>query len=116
MSTVRTKARPNGTPYFQGIVRVKGQPPQFASFERKTDAKRWAEQTETAIRQRRYFHVFEAQHHTAAEMIDKFIADVLPLRPTKQQRDFNPLRWWRKRIGTARPRTSSPLPTCAYHA
>ena len=100
MSTVRTKCRPDGTAYFQGIVRVKGHPPQFASFERKTDANRWAEQTEAAIRQRRHFHVFEAQRHTAAETIDKFVADVLPSRP-KQRRDLiSHLAWWRAKIGS----------------
>lgn len=73
----------------------KDTPPQTASFERKTDAKRWGEQTEAAIRQRRYFNVFEAQRHTASEMIDRFIRDVLPNRP-KQRRDLTSHPAWRK--------------------
>jgi len=98
MASIRAKHRPDGTTYYQAQVRIKGHPPQTA-FERKTDAKRWGEQTEAAIRQRRYFNVFEAQRHTAAEMIERFTADVLPHRP-KQPRDLNShLAWWKSEIG-----------------
>jgi len=44
MSSVRAKRRADGTTYFQALVRLKGHPPQSASFDRKTDAKRWGEQ------------------------------------------------------------------------
>ena len=95
MASIRAKSRPDGSVYYQAQVRIKGHPPQTASFERKTDAKRWGEQTEAAIRQRRYFNVFEAQRHTASEMIDRFIRDVLPNRP-KQRRDLTSHPAWRK--------------------
>ena len=102
MATIRAKHRPDGTTYYQTQVRIKGHPPQTASFERKTDAKRWGDQTEAAIRQRRYFDVFEAQRHTAAEMIDRFTTDVLPNRP-KQRRDLiSHLAWWRSEVGAHR--------------
>ena len=99
MASIRAKRRADGTTYYQAQVRIKGHPPQTASFERKTDAKRWGDQTEAAIRQRRYFDVFEAQLHTAAEMIDRFVSDVLPNRP-KQRRDLiSHLAWWKSEVG-----------------
>jgi hypothetical protein len=99
MASIRAKRRPDGTTHYQAQVRVKGHPPQSASFERKTDAKRWGEQTEVAIRQRRYFDVFEAQRHTVSEMIGRFISDVLPNRP-KQRRDLvSHLAWWKSEVG-----------------
>ncbi len=99
MASIRTKLRADGSVAYHVQIRVKGSPPVTETFERKTDAKRWAEQTESAIRQRRYFHVFEAKRHTAAEMIDNFERDVLPNRP-KQRRDLTShLKWWRSEIG-----------------
>ena len=79
-------------------IRMKGYPIQTASFDRLTDARRWAQQTEAAIREGRYFKTREAQRHTLAELIDRYVADVLP-----QKRDTrNPARylaWWRKQLG-----------------
>jgi integrase len=99
MASIREKLRADGSYTFHVQVRVKGTPPVTKTFDRKTDAKRWAEQTETAIRQRRYFSVFEAQRHTAAQMIERFIQDVLPNRP-KQRRDLTShLTWWKSEIG-----------------
>jgi len=45
-------------------VRIKGHPAQAATFERLTDARRWAQSTEAAIRERRYFETREAQRRT----------------------------------------------------
>jgi integrase len=99
MASIRSKRRSDGSVSFHVQVRIKGHPPQTASFPRKTDAKRWGEETEAAIRQRRYFDVFEAERHTAAETIDRFISDVLPNRP-KQRRDLlSHLGWWRLEVG-----------------
>lgn len=99
MASIRKKRRADGSFSYHVQIRVKGTPPVTETFERKTDAKRWAEQTETAIRERRYFKVFEAQRHTLADAIDRFIKDVLPNRP-KQRRDLTShLSWWRSEVG-----------------
>ena len=99
MAAIRAKTRSDGSVYHQVQVRIKGFPPQTDSFDRLTDAKRWAAQTEAAIRQRRHFTIFEAKRHTAAEMIDRFIKDVLPNRP-KQRRDLSShLAWWKTEVG-----------------
>jgi len=99
MAAIRAKTRSDGSIYHHVQVRIKGFPPQTESFDRVTDAKRWAAQTEAAIRQRRHFTVFEAKRHTAAEMIDRFTKDVLPNRP-KQRRDLTShLAWWKTEVG-----------------
>ncbi|MDZ7662524.1 MAG: hypothetical protein U5J94_09045 [Thiohalophilus sp.] len=59
-------------------VRLKGCPTQTATFERLTDARKWAQQTEAAIREGRHFKTMEAKRHTVSEMIDRYVADVLP--------------------------------------
>ncbi|MDS4040831.1 MAG: site-specific integrase [Candidatus Competibacter sp.] len=79
-------------------IRMKGFPLQTASFDRLTDARRWAQQTEAAIREGRYFKTREAQRHTLAELIDRYVADVLPRKkgaPKQRQQ----LHWWREQLG-----------------
>jgi len=46
---------------YRARVRIKGFPPQSAAFERLTDARRWAQQTEAAIREGRHFKTSEAK-------------------------------------------------------
>ncbi len=43
---------------------MKGSPIQSATFERVTEAERWIQQTETAIREGRHFKTSEAKRHT----------------------------------------------------
>ena len=50
MASIRKKLRADGSFSFHVQIRVKGTPPVTETFERKTDAVRWAEQTEAAIR------------------------------------------------------------------
>ncbi|MDH3466674.1 MAG: hypothetical protein OES26_12360 [Gammaproteobacteria bacterium] len=42
-------------------VRIKGRPVQTATFERKTDTKNWAQDTESKIRNGKNFDVAEAK-------------------------------------------------------
>lgn len=99
VASIRAKRRADGTLTYHVQVRVKGSPPVTASFERKTAARRWGEETEAAIREHRYFKVFEARRHTAAEMIDRFMTEVVPNRPTQLRHLESHLPWWRTEIG-----------------
>ena len=51
------------------------------TFKRLTDAKKWGQHTESAIREGRYFKSAESRKHTLGELIDRYIADVLPSKP-----------------------------------
>ena len=62
------------------LVRVKGYPRQTATFSRKTDAKLWAQQTESSIRSGKYFSQAEAKKHTFAELADRYIKTMLVYR------------------------------------
>jgi integrase len=99
MASYRTKHRADGTAVTHVQIRKRGFPPLTATFERKSDARAWVQQIETRMRERRFFPAFEAQRHTAEEMIQRFIADVLPNRP-KQRRDLvSHLAWWSSEVG-----------------
>lgn len=80
-------------------VRLKGRPVQSATFERLTDARKWAQSTESAIRENRHFKTTEAKRHTLAELIDRYIRDVLPSK--KSGRDqAQQLARWKAEIGS----------------
>ena len=97
MANIQKVEGKNGVKY-RCLVRLKGFPPQSATFDRITDAKRWAQDTESAIRERRYFKTAEAQRHTLSEAIDKYIKTKLISRKSSK----DPLRhllYWKEQIG-----------------
>ncbi len=101
MAYIETRKDKNGKTRYRSQVRLKGFPTQSATFERKTDAKRWAQQTEAAIREGRHFKTVESKRHTVGEMIDRYINKVLPLKdPYQQSIQKTQLEWWKKKIGS----------------
>lgn len=97
MATIRKIEGERGVKY-RVEIRLKGFPPQTARFDRITDAKKWAQDTESAIRDRRYFKTAEALRHTAADTIDRYIKDKLPHR--KRVIDvMKHLSYWKEQIG-----------------
>lgn len=84
---------------YNAQVRIKGHPPQYASFKRKTDMERWIQNTESAIREGRHFKTTEAKKHTLGELIDRYIRDVLPNKKKSEKKQTMQLNWWNKQIG-----------------
>jgi integrase len=72
---------------------------QSATFKRLTDAKHWAQDTESAMRDGRYFKHTEAKRHLLSEVIDKYIAEVLSLKPRNARNTRRNLLWWKSQIG-----------------
>ena len=72
MASIRECTYKDGRPFFRVEVRLKGFPPQRASFKRKTDAKRYAVHTEAAIREGRYFKTNESRKHTLSDAIKRY--------------------------------------------
>ena len=61
MATITERTAQDGTIRFKAEVRLKGYPAQRATFKRKTDAKKWVQNTESAIREGRHFKTVEAK-------------------------------------------------------
>nr|WP_320114248.1 site-specific integrase [uncultured Desulfuromonas sp.] len=99
MATIQERKSSDGKIKYRVIVRLKGCPPQSATFERKTDAKKWAQDTESAIRDGRHFKTVEAKKHTLQEMIDRYVEYVLPLKPKSQKAQSQQLKWWADELG-----------------
>ena len=51
MAMIETRTNADGSTSYRAKVRIKGFPTQSATFERRTDAKEWAKQTEIAIKE-----------------------------------------------------------------
>ena len=73
MATINKHISDDGKSTYRVRVRLKGYPVQTATFKRKTDAQKWAQDTESAIREGRHFKTSEAKKHTLAEMVDRYI-------------------------------------------
>jgi len=99
MAQIRERVRKNGKKSFFVRVRMRGKPEAAASFDRLTDARIWAQQTETEMRDGRYIKTAESQKHTVSELVERYIRDVLP-RKVKVGRFYAiQLGWWKRQIG-----------------
>jgi integrase len=99
MASIRKRTHKDGTTTYRVDVRLKGFPPQRATFKRLTDARKWGEGTEAAIRENRYFKTAEARKHTFAELVDRYLRDVLPRKPRMKKDQTRQLNWWRGELG-----------------
>lgn len=102
MASFRIHQKKNGKKMYRAEVRVTGYPPAYATFAKKKDAKSWAAQVEADMRAGRYTSDAAAREHTAGEMIDRYLRDVLPVKSEKKrytQSQRAQLIWWKKRIG-----------------
>ncbi|MBS0586861.1 MAG: site-specific integrase [Proteobacteria bacterium] len=101
MATIRERTDKYGKPSYTVEIRLKGYPRQTATFKRLTDAKKWTQDIESAIRNGKHFKTTEAKKHTFADAIDRYISDVLPVKfTTKEQGNRRPiLAWWREELG-----------------
>lgn len=99
MANIEKRTSKEGDISYRVKVRLKGYPTQTATFERITDAKRWVQQTESAIREGRHFKTSEAKRHTLDETIERYIQHVLPKKPKSQKDQGQQLAWWKEQLG-----------------
>ncbi len=99
MASIRKRTNKDGSASYRVDVRLKGFPPQRATFSRLTDAKQWGKNTESAIKENRYFKTAEASKHTLGELIDRYIRDVLPTKPKQASDQKQQLKWFKGEIG-----------------
>ena len=99
MAYIQERKDKEGKTHYRVQIRLRGFPTQSATFERKTDAKLWAQQTEAAMREGRYFKTFEAKKHNVAELVNRYIENVIPLKPKNASACTAQLKWWKEQIG-----------------
>jgi integrase len=86
-------------------VRINGQT-RSATFDRLTDARRWATTTEADLRRNKYVPTTADNRRTVADLIDVYLEDVLPVKGRKGEKrkdTISPtrhLKWWREQLGS----------------
>ncbi len=68
MASIEKRVNSKGSTFYRVKIRQRGHPAQSATFDRLTGARRWAQQTEAAIREGRHFKTTEAKRHTLTEL------------------------------------------------
>jgi hypothetical protein len=100
MATIVRRPGKNGQTSYRAQVRRKGAAPLSATFTTLSDARKWVQVTEAAIIEGRHFKTAETKRHTLAELIDRYLADVLPhKRPSTIPDQKRQLGWWKTRLG-----------------
>src|SRR2546426_1330287 len=100
MATIVRRTGKNGQVNYRAQVRRKGAPPLSATFTKLSDARKWVQVTEAAIFEGRHFKTTEAKRHTLADLIDRYIRDVLPHKSASSiRKQTQQLQWWRARLG-----------------
>jgi integrase len=99
MAYIQERTTKDGKTHFRVQVRLKGFPTETATFDRKTDAKIWAQQTESAMREGRHFKTTEAKRRTLGELIDRYKQQVITKETKNTYNQKIHLRWWKEQIG-----------------
>jgi integrase len=99
MANIRERKGKDGRISYRVQIRLLGSPAQHATFERKTDAKRWAQQIEAAIREGRHIVVNESKKHTVADLVDRHLESLERKSPHAYPKQRQILLWWKDRLG-----------------
>lgn len=83
------------------MIRVEGRPPIQKTFDRLSDAKSWAQETELALRRGEYRPAAsEAKKRTLSHVIEKYREEVLPYKALSSQRiESTYIRFWERELG-----------------
>ena len=100
MATIERRESSDGVRY-RVRVRTKGTKPRTRTFKRLTDATSWASAVETDLGRGTHVATTAERRKTLAELIDKFIAEQLPIRrgDTDQRNIKARLDWWKENAG-----------------
>ncbi len=117
MATIVRRVASDGAVSYQVKVRVRGEKPRSRTFKRKTDAAAW--------RPRLNLHCHGVyvpgtadRRRTLAELIDKFIAEYLPVKPNNKDsaKVTAMLSWWKTNAGFVTLDKLTPQTVAGYRA
>lgn len=99
MARIKERKNKAGQVRYTVEIRIKGHPPTSATFERKTDARLWIQKTEAAIREGKHFGTIESKKRTVADLVNRYLSDVLPNRRSDIANVKRHLEWWKTQLG-----------------
>jgi integrase len=118
VSTIVRRTARDGTVSYQVKVRVLGERPRSRTFKRKTDATAWAAKAESDMGHGAYVPTSADRRRTLADLIDKFIAEYLPVKPNNKsaEKQVALLAWWKDRAGFVTLDKLTPQTVASYRA
>jgi len=99
MASIEKRTSQDGEISYRVKVRLKGFPTQSATFERLTDARKWEQQTESAMREGRHFKTTIAKRHTLAGLIERYLKQLETQNPKRHDDVKQKLEWWKEQLG-----------------
>ena len=103
MATIRERITQAGEVRYEVQVRLAGTIPRTRRFRRLNDAKRWAQEEEVKVRNKRAFGRDISDRTTLADAITRYCAEKLPdLADSARSRRKALLDVWRDRLGHLR--------------
>lgn len=98
MASIEKRQNEDGSASYRVKVRLRGRPVESATFASLIKAKQWGAQTESAIREGRYFATTEARKHTLQEAIERYATERLAGLRDGERRGKQ-LAWWANYAG-----------------
>lgn len=96
MAAIEKRQGDDGATRYRVKIRLRGHEPVSATFDRLTDARTWAAQTETEIKANRYFGA--AKRHTVKELIEAYEREAVPTLKSARAVTLR-LKYWKDAIG-----------------
>lgn len=112
MAHIEPRITKSGKTRWRAMVRVAGFPRKIGTFDKKQEARDWAQALEADMRAGRYGGDLLARKHTVGDMITRYIDNVLESksdRPRFIEAQRQQLAWWRDEIGAAKLVNLQPL-------
>ncbi len=99
MASIDKRTSKDGKTSYRVLVRLKGHPTQSATFDRLTDARSWAGNTESAIKEGRHFKTSAAKKHTMSDLITRYLKRIEQDNPKRLAEVKPQMEWWDKELG-----------------
>jgi integrase len=99
VANIQERIGKDGTAKYRVQIRT-GRKYVTRTFRRKTDADRWARDTETDMGRGLYQQTVESQKHTFGDMVDRYVGNVLPAKsPSTSRAQVQQMEWWKNELG-----------------
>lgn len=92
MAHIVARRGPSGRTVYQVQIRIKGYPRRTCTFDRISDARRWAAETEAAMRAGRFLDTSEAEQTTLGELLTRYRNEVV--EPKGRAQEVSRLNRW----------------------
>ena len=101
MASIQKRITKEGRTTYRALVRIKGSPTKSATFDRRSDARRWSQKKEEELRSTNLTCSIKNKQHTLGELVDRYVSQVMP-----DKKDIaiqtHQLNWWKTHLGDCR--------------